>query len=71
MNTQKFDPALGLWNIWNISNVAEKRNIMTAFLQENGDHYTHDDFVSFLNKKYHALESIHTVKTATGEQKEH
>ena len=71
MNTQKFESILNIWNIWNISNVDEKRNVMTEFLQENGDHYTYDAFVSFLNKKYRSSESIYTKKPNPRGQQEH
>jgi len=71
MKTQKFDSILTIWNIWDITNVAEKRYIMTQVIQEHGDHYTHDDFVSFLVKKYRRTQSSYSKVPGKKEQQEY
>jgi hypothetical protein len=39
-------------SVWDITSQSEKERIFSMFLKEYGEHYTPDDFVKFLKKRY-------------------
>ena len=57
-------------NVWNITDDAEKRTIMSQFIKKHGDFYTHDEFMAFLARKYKKARSADTLPI-TGRRQEH
>lgn len=45
----KSDSFISLWNFMELS---EKQRLMRQFLKQHGDHFSKDDFVKFLAKRY-------------------
>ena len=39
-------------NLWRTTEESEKKRILSEFIKENGEHYTHDDLLNYLEKKY-------------------
>lgn len=39
-------------NIWNFMEISEKQRLMQQFLMQHGDHFSKEDFVRFLAKRY-------------------
>ena len=39
-------------NLWNFMELSEKQRLMRQFLSQHGDHFSKDDFVKFLARRY-------------------
>lgn len=48
-------------NIWRSTNEAEKRKVMNQFIKKHGEHYTQDEFLDYLEKKYRSRVTPYTL----------
>ncbi|MBT8347438.1 MAG: hypothetical protein KJO28_14175 [Desulfofustis sp.] len=39
-------------NIWSITEDSEKKRVIKQFIQKHGEHYTEEDLIKYLTKKY-------------------
>lgn len=39
-------------NLWNFMELSEKQRLMRQFLSQHGDHFSKEDFVKFLARRY-------------------
>ena len=56
--------------LWRNTEETEKKRIVAQFIQKNGDHYTHDEFLDYLEKKYRSRLAPYTLP-ATSREQEH
>jgi len=52
--------------IWRITSEAERREIISQFVQEQVDSYTQYDFARFLRKKYHTPQILYSISPEAG-----
>ena len=39
-------------SLWNFMELSEKQRLMRQFLKQHGDHFSKDDFVKFLSRRF-------------------
>ncbi|MBT8354718.1 MAG: hypothetical protein HKP41_10665 [Desulfobacterales bacterium] len=56
-------------NVWSITEDSEKKRVMQQFIQKHGEHYTEEDFIKYLAKRYRRTHF--NPWFASGTRKEH
>ena len=54
--------------LWRTIEEIEKKRILTEFIKEHGGHYTHDDLMNYLEKKYRTRLSPTTLPLSSKER---
>jgi len=55
-------------NLWRSTEETEQKKIIGRYIQKYGEHYTHDEFLTYLEKKYRSRISPYTLPINSREQ---
>jgi len=55
-------------NLWRSTEETERKQIIGRYIQKYGEHYTHDEFLTYLEKKYRSRISPYTLPITSREQ---
>ena len=54
--------------LWKKTEESEKKKVLQEFISEHGEHYTHDELLNYLEKKYRSRLSPYTLPISSKEQ---
>jgi deoxyribodipyrimidine photolyase len=54
--------------LWKTTEESEKKKVLQEFISEHGEHYTHDELLNYLEKKYRSRLSPYTLPISSKEQ---
>ena len=54
--------------LWRTTEKSKKKRILSEFIKEHGEHYTHDDLLNYLEKKYRSRLSPYKVPFSSKEK---
>ena len=54
--------------LWRTAEESEKKKIVSEFIKEHGEHYTHDDLLNYLEKKYRSRLSPYKLPSSSKER---
>ena len=54
--------------LWRTTEESEKKRILGEFIKKHGEHYTHDDLLTYLEKKYRSRLSPYKLPLSAKEQ---
>ena len=54
--------------LWKKTEESEKKKVLREFISEHGEHYTHDELLNYLEKKYRSRLSPYTLPISSKEQ---
>ena len=54
--------------LWRNTEKSEQKRILAQFIKKNGDYYSKDEFLDYLEKKYRSSLSLFTLPVTSREQ---
>ena len=54
--------------LWKKTEESEKKKVLQEFIRTHGEHYSHDDLLNYLEKKYRSRLSPYTLPVSSKEQ---
>ena len=54
--------------LWKNTEESERKKVLQEFIRKHGEHYTHDELLNYLEKKYRSRLSPYTLPISSKEQ---
>ena len=54
--------------LWKKTEKTERKRILGKFIETHGEHYTHEEFLTYLEKRYRSRLSPYTLPVTSREQ---
>jgi hypothetical protein len=54
-------------NLWRSTEETEKKRIISHFIKNHGENYTHDEFLNYLEKRYRSRLAIYRLPVSSKE----